>query len=159
MTDWTDERKAAAVELARLRRPHAHPDSVVAKLCDIIDPPAPAIAPCPYCGAECSTATDMVDVWHSYCTRSLRECAYHGPVRHTEREAIAAHNDICERLKRTETKPRTCGGCKHFDPDPGLLCRTAHYTGGQARVLDRPAIPTRDASECERWEQREEKKP
>ena len=150
----------AAERLAALARNDAHPDSIVAKLANVIAPPKPPPLPkieaCPYCGGTCSTCTDMVSTHRVYC-EDQRGCGYHSATRPSYAEAIAAHNDVARRL-RTEPQPepvkRTCGGCRHFDPDPGLLCRTAHYTGGQARVLVRPAVPTRDASECERWEAR-----
>lgn len=78
--DWTDERKAAAVELARLRRPHAHPDSIVAKLCDLIDPPAPA----PVIAARPEAAARLLERMkpeafcdHAGCTWADPRCAKH----------------------------------------------------------------------------------
>ena len=142
----TVEQWEAAARLAALTRNDAHPDSIVAKLANLIsppEPPLPEIAECPYCGASCDLVGGAV--------QCRARCNYVGPARDNARDSIQAHNEVAAKL-RPAKEPRACGGCKHFDPDPGLLCRTAHYTGGQALVLNRHAVPTRDASECERWE-------
>ena len=147
----TGERWEAAERLAELARNDAHPDSIVTKLANLIDPPKPTplpgIAACPYCGASCDLVGGAV--------QCRARCNYVGPARDNAHDSIEAHNDVARKLRPVEEpkpEPRTCGGCRHFDPAPGLLCRTAYYTGGQALVLNRHAVPTRDASECERWE-------
>lgn len=156
----TVEQWEAAERLAALTRNDAHPDSIVAKLANIIAPPEPPpeIAACPYCGGECgcySAVEHGRDMTGWYVSCQSRGCPYVSPPRLDKRETIETHNAIAQKL-RPEPQPepvkRTCGGCRHFDPAPGLLCRTAYYTGGQSTVLNRPAVPTRDASECERWE-------
>ena len=154
----TVEQWEAAERLAALSRNDAHPDSIVAKLANVIappkPPPLPEIAPCPYCGGECGCYSAVEHGWDMtgwYVSCQSRGCPYVSPPRLHKPDTIESHNEVARKL-RPAKEPRTCGGCKHFDPDPGLLCRKAHYTGGQARVLVRPAVPTRDASECERWE-------
>ena len=154
----TVEQWEAAERLAALTRNDAHPDSIVAKLANLISPPEPPPLPeiehCRYCGCYC--IVDKVDPtqhdsdWFVYCS-NISRCGARSQRQSTDRAAIEAHNEVAAKL-RPAKEPRTCGGCKHFDQYPGLLCRTAHYTGGQARVLARPATPSRDASECERWE-------
>ena len=150
----TVEQWEAAERLAALTRNDAHPDSIVAKLANIIAPPKPAplpeIEPCPYCGAH----GDLV----GGAVQCRARCNYVGPARDNAHDSIEAHNDVARKLRPEEkTEPRTCGGCRHWHRNGG--CGHPNYWGGNIptgtlKVLDRPASTGRDASECDGWEAR-----
>jgi len=97
----TTEQWEAAEQLAAMARNDAHPDSIVTKLANIIDPPKlpplPEIAACPYCGGECRVY-GAGNSWHVECVASSTEeqvaCCYHGPTAPTNRAAIESHNRV-----------------------------------------------------------------
>lgn len=161
----TVEQWEAAERLAALTRNDAHPDSIVAKLANIISPPKPPplpeIAACPYCGGECgcySAVEHGRDMTGWYVSCQARGCPYVSPPRLHEPDTIKAHNEVARKLRPEEkTEPRTCGGCRHWHRNGG--CGHPNYWGGNIptgtlKVLDRPASTGRDASECDGWEAR-----
>lgn len=102
----TAEQWEAAERLAAMARNDAHPDSIVTKLANIIDPPKPPplpeIAACPYCGGECRVY-GAGNSWHVECVAGstaehVARC-YHGPTAPTDRAAIESHNRVEATLK------------------------------------------------------------
>lgn len=76
-----------------------------------------------------------------------------------------AHNEVARKL-RPAKEPRTCGGRKWFMASEAVTSRACRHhqwnykgAGFLATLNSRGAHPDRDASRCELWEQREEKKP
>lgn len=153
----TVEQWEKAVRLAESVRSDSHPESIRAKLADIICPPKstplPQMSACPRCSGECEVRSTPLNRYVA-----CKSCNWEGPLRATERSAIEEHNSEARKLSQEEkTKPRTCGVCRHWHHNGG--CGHPNYWGGTTptgtlKVLDRPASTTRDASECERWEAR-----
>lgn len=136
----TVEQWEAAERLAALARNDAHPDSIVAKLANIIsppEPPLPEIAACPYCGASCDLVGGAV--------QCRARCNYVGPARDNARDSIQAHNEVARKLRPTEKTepepPKRCSTCRNYTPR-GFLpqachdCDATHAEWGEAHFTN-----------------------
>lgn len=94
---WTEERKQAALELARCVIENDRNISAVrARLCAIVT--CEEIKPCPRCGGRCSVRNAMSGHHRTECDGTMGAGCWHGPPRHSSAEAIAAHNAECAKL-------------------------------------------------------------
>lgn len=152
----TVEQWEAAARLVALTRNDAHPDSIVAKLSNVISPPKPPPLPeieaCPRCEGTC-VSTRNASSWVVVCG----ECNWEGPLREKELAAIEGHNNEAAKLRPDpRSNPRTCGGCRRWSDDDG--CCDPNWNNGRRpghqRTISVVMSPTRDASECEKWEAR-----
>lgn len=88
---WPDERKQAALELARCVIENDRNISTIrARLCAIVT--GGGIKPCPRCGGRCSVRNAMSGHHRTECDGTMGAGCWHGPPAHSAREAIEAHN-------------------------------------------------------------------
>lgn len=126
----TIEQWEAAERLAALTRNDAHPDSIVAKLANIIStpqpPPLPEIAACPYCGGECgcySAVEHGRDMTGWYVSCQSRGCPYVSPPRINKPDTIESHNAIARKLREPEPV-NECSTCRNaHEPASHPSCR------------------------------------
>lgn len=137
----TVEQWEAAERLAALARNDAHPDSIDAKLANVISPPEPPplpeIAACPYCWASCDLVGGAV--------QCRARCNYVGPARDNARDSIQAHNEVARKLRPTEKTepepPKRCSTCRNYTPR-GFLpqachdCDATHAESGEAHFTN-----------------------